>query len=141
NVRDGFRCSPASAYLRPVMGRQNLTVVTGAQAVRLTFTATRCTGLEFLLDGELRSVHASVAVILCAGAIHTPQLLLLSGVGPHAELEQLGIATVLDLPGVGRNLQDHVMLRGVCFESKYSLPAPNNNLSGSAFFWKSRHAL
>src|SRR5262245_28466532 len=141
NVRDGVRCSPASAYLRPVMERRNLTVLTGAQAVRLTFTGTRCTGLHVLLEGELCSVDARTEVILCAGAIHTPRLLLLSGVGPHADLERLGIATVLDLPGVGRNLQDHVLVKGLCFGAKYPLPAPNNNLSGSAFFWTSPRAL
>jgi len=141
NVRGGARCGPAEAYLRPVMGRQNLTVRTGAEATRLTFTGTRCIGLDFLLDGELRSVDARTEVILCAGAIHTPRLLLLSGIGPHADLERLGIATVLDLPGVGRNLQDHVLLKGLCFEAKYPLPSPNNNLSGSAFFWTSPRAL
>jgi choline dehydrogenase len=104
NVRDGMRCSPAGAYLRPVMGNENLTVLTEAQAVKLTLTGTRCTGLDFLLDGQLHSVRASREVILCAGAIHTPRLLLLSGIGPPEDLEQLGIDTVIDLPGVGRNL-------------------------------------
>ena len=141
NVRDGTRCSPAVAYLRPVMGNKNLTVRTEAQAVKLTLSGTRCTGLDFLLDGELRSVGASREVILCAGAIHTPRLLLLSGIGPQADLEQLGIDTVVDLPGVGRNLQDHILLAGLCFEAKHPLPAPNNNLGGSACFWKSRPAL
>jgi choline dehydrogenase len=141
NVRDGTRCSPAGAYLRPVMGHKNLTVLTEAQAVKLTLTGTRCTGLDFLLGSKLHSVGASREVILCAGAIHTPRLLLLSGVGPQADLEQLGIETVIDLPGVGRDLQDHVMLAGLCFEAKHPLPAPNNNLAGSTFFWKSRSAL
>jgi choline dehydrogenase len=141
NVRDGTRCSPAGAYLRPVMGNQNLTVLTEALAVKLTLTGTRCTGLDFLLDGKLRSVGASRELILCARAIHTPRLLLLSGVGPHADLEHLGIETVVDLPGVGRNLQDHVWLRGLCFEAKHPLPAPNNNLGGSTCFWESGPAL
>jgi choline dehydrogenase len=141
NIKGGRRCSPADAYLRPVMGHRNLTVLTEAPAVKLTFTGTRCTGVEFLLDGELRSVGASREVILCAGAIHTPRLLLLSGVGPHADLEPLGIDTVIDLPGVGRNLQDHLWIMGLCFESKHPLPAPNYNLAGSACFWKSRPAL
>jgi choline dehydrogenase len=141
NVKGGTRCSPASAYLRPVMGHKNLTVLTEAQAVKLTLSGTRCTGLDFLLDGQLHSVGASREVILCAGAIHTPRLLLLSGIGPHADLEQLGIDTVVDLPGVGRNLQDHVLLTGLCFEAKHPLPPLNNNLSGSTFFWKSRSAL
>jgi choline dehydrogenase len=140
NVKGGTRCSPAGACLRPVMGNQNLTVLTGAEAVEMTFTGTRCTGVAFLLDGELRSVGASREVILCAGAIHTPRLLLLSGIGPQADLARLGIHTVVDLPGVGRNLQDHVLIQGLCFEAKHPLPAPNNNLGGSACFWKSRPA-
>src|SRR5215475_7858496 len=106
NVRDGTRCSTWSAYMRPVVGHQNLTVLTRAQAVKLTLSGTRCTGLDFLRDGQLRSVRASREVVLCAGAIHTPRLLLLSGIGPQGDLEQLGIDTVIDLPGVGRNLQD-----------------------------------
>ncbi len=141
NVKGGTRCSPAGAYLRPVMGHNNLTVLTGTETVKVTFTGTRCTGVTFLLDGELRSVVASREVILCAGAIHTPRLLLLSGIGPPADLARLGIHTLVDLPGVGRNLQDHVMLHGLCFEAKHPLPALNNNLGGSACFWKSRPAL
>src|SRR5262249_8898990 len=80
-------------------------------------------------------------LILCAGAIHTPRLLLLSGVGPQADLKPLGIDTVIDLPGVGRNLQDHLWIMGLCFEAKHPLPAPNYNLGGSAGFWKSRPGL
>jgi len=140
NVRDGTRCSPSRAYLRPVMGNQNLTVLTEAQAVRLTLSGTRCTGLDFLLDGQLHSVRASREVILCAGAIHTPRLLLLSGIGPQDDLEQLGIDTVVDLPGVGGNLQDHPLATGLCFEAKHPFP-PSNNLGYSTFFWKSRSDL
>ena len=141
NIKEGRRCSPADAYLRPVMGKRNLTVLTEALAVKLTLTGTRCTGVEFLLDSELCSVGGSREVILCAGAIHTPRLLLLSGIGSKADLEPLGIDTVIDLPGVGRNLQDHLWIRGLCFEAKHPLPAPNYNLGGSAGFWKSRPAL
>jgi len=141
NVKGGARCSPFLAYLRPVMGHRNLTVRTEARAVQLTLSGTRCTGLDFLQDGQLHSVGASREVVVCAGAIHTPRLLLLSGVGPQADLEQLGIDTVVDLPGVGRNLQDHVWLHGLCFEAKHPRPAPNNNLGGSLAFWRSRPAL
>src|SRR5262249_48166069 len=123
NIKGGRRCSPADAYLRPVLGHPNLTVLTEAPAVRLTFAGTRCTGVDFLLDGKRRSVRTSGELILCAGAIHTPRLLLLSGVGPQADLEQLGIDTVGDLPGVGRNLQDHLWIRGLCFEARHPLPA------------------
>jgi choline dehydrogenase len=77
-------------------------------------------------------------MILCAGAIHTPRLLLLSGIGPQDDLERLGIDTVVDLPGVGQNLQDHILVAGLCFEPKQPLPPPNHNLGGSTFFWKSR---
>src|SRR5262249_58996061 len=91
NINRGRRCSPADASLRPVLGHRNLTVLTEAPAVKLTLTGTRCTGVEFLLDGHLRSVGASRELILCAGAIHTPRLLLLSGLGPKADLEHLGI--------------------------------------------------
>src|SRR5215471_13824233 len=141
NVKGEARCGPAGTYLRPVMGNRKLTVLTNAPAVKLTLTGTRCTGVEFLLDGELCSVGASREVILCAGAIHTPRLLLLSGVGPPPDLGPLGIDTVIDLPGVGRNLQDHLWIMGLCFESKHPLPAPNYNLAGSAGFWKSRPSL
>jgi choline dehydrogenase len=123
------------------MGNKSLTVLTEAQAVQLRLSGTRCTGLDFLLDGQLHSVGASREVIVCAGAIHTPRLLLLSGIGPHADLERLGIDTVVDLPGVGQNLQDHVLLAGLCFEAKRPLPPPNNNHGGSTFFWKSRPEL
>jgi choline dehydrogenase len=141
NVRNGARSSLVDAYLRPVMDYKNLTVLTEAQAVKLTFTNRRCAGLDFLLNGTVRSVGVSDELILCAGAIHTPRLLLLSGIGPHTDLDQLGIDTILDLPGVGRNLQDHIWIRGLCFEPKHPLPAPNNNLSGSMSFWKSQPEL
>src|SRR5262249_47228309 len=123
------------------MGLRNLAVRTEAQAVKLTLSGTRCTGLDFLQDGRLHSVRASREVVLCAGAIHTPCLLLLSGVGPGDALERLGIGTVVDLPGVGRTLQDHIWLHGLCFEAKHPRPAPNNNLGGSLSFWRSRPAL
>src|SRR5262249_34614653 len=110
NIKGGRRCSPANAYLRPVMGHRNLTVLTEAPAGEPAVTGTRCTGVKLLVDGEVWSVGASREVILCAGAIHTPRVLLLSGVGPHADLDALGIDTVIDLPGVGRNLQDHLWI-------------------------------
>jgi choline dehydrogenase len=138
NVKAGARHGPAQAYLRPVMGRKNLMVVTEAQVVKLTLTGTRCTGLEFLWDGRRHSALASREVVLCAGAIHTPRLLLLSGIGPQEELAPLGIHAAVDLPGVGRNLQDHVLVAGLCFEAKRPLPPPRHNLAGSAAFWKSR---
>src|SRR5262249_56242281 len=75
------------------------------------------------------------------GGAGRPALLFPAGAGPQAALEPLGIDTVIDLPGVGRNLQDHLWIRGLCFETKHPLPAPNHNLGGSAGFWKSHPAL
>src|SRR5262249_35014496 len=125
----------------PVMGHQNLTVRTEAHVVTLTLAGTLCIGVDFLLDGQLHFVRASREVILCAGAIHTPRLLLLSGLGPQAELKRLGINTVVDLPGVGRNLQDHPLVAGLCFEAKHPLPPRKINGSESTAFCKSRAAL
>jgi choline dehydrogenase len=140
NIKEGRRCSPVEGYLRPVMGKKTLTVLTEAPAASLAFAGTRFSGVEFLRDGKLCSVGASCEVILGAGAIHTPRLLLLSGVGPHADLKRLGIATVLELPGVGHNLQDHLWITRLSFETKHPLPDPNYNGAGSAGFWKSRPA-
>jgi choline dehydrogenase len=141
NVRDGRRCSPADSFLRPAMSRESLTVLTQAQTVRLRLRGTRCFGVDVLIEGRLHSIDAAQEVILCAGAIDTPRLLMLSGIGPQRDLERLGIATAVDLPGVGRNLQDHVLVAGLCFQAKQPLPPPNNNLSGSVAFCKSRPEL
>ncbi|HSD61796.1 MAG TPA: choline dehydrogenase [Burkholderiales bacterium] len=105
---NGQRCSSARAYLRPAADRPNLAVLTRAQATRVLFQGRRAAGVTFRRDGAERSVAARREVILCGGAINSPQLLLLSGVGPGAELQALGIPLIHDLPGVGRNLQDHL---------------------------------
>lgn len=105
---NGRRCSAARAYLRPAEGRPNLTVLTGAQATRVLFEGRRATGVALRQQGNERQVTARREVILSGGAINSPQLLLLSGVGPGAELQALGIPVVHDLPGVGKNLQDHL---------------------------------
>ena len=107
SIRNGRRCSTAVAYLAPVQRRANLTVVTGAHATRILMAGTRATGLEYAHGGELIRVAATGEVILAAGAFNSPQLLMLSGIGPAAHLAEHGIAAVLDLP-VGRNLQDHL---------------------------------
>ena len=105
----GRRSSAASAYLRPVLRRRNLTVLTGALTRRVRFDGLRrATGVEFTRDGVLRTALARREVILSAGAINTPQLLMLSGVGPGGHLAEHGIPIVADLPGVGQGLQDHL---------------------------------
>lgn len=106
--RNGERCTSAAAYLHPHLARPNLTVLTKAQATKILFEGKRAIGVAYRQRGADKSVRARREVILSGGAYNTPQLLLLSGVGPTAELGALGIPVVHDLPGVGKNLQDHL---------------------------------
>ena len=107
NVYRGRRLSAARAYLHPVLHRKNLDLVTKAHATRLVMDGTRVTGVEYQRRGR-RHVVAAAEVVLCGGAINTPQLLQLSGIGPAAVLRDAGVSPVVDLPGVGENLQDHL---------------------------------
>lgn len=107
-ARRGERCSAAAAYLHPVMGRRpNLTVLTGTRATRILFDGRRAVGVAWNRRGHTGVAEAAREVILCAGAFQSPQLLMLSGIGPAADLARHGIAPLVDLPGVGQNLQDH----------------------------------
>ena len=107
NVYRGRRQSAARAYLHPVLHRKNLNLITKAHATRLIMDGTRVTGVEYQRRGQ-RHVAAAAEVVLCGGAINTPQLLQLSGIGPAAVLNDAGVSPVVDLPGVGENLQDHL---------------------------------
>ena len=106
-VRAGRRASTAEAYLRPALSRPNLEVETGALATRILFEGDRAVGLDYVRDGRAQQVRAEREVILAGGAYNSPQLLMLSGVGPADELMQAGVTPFHDLPGVGRNLQEH----------------------------------
>jgi 4-pyridoxate dehydrogenase len=107
-IRDGYRSSAATAYLRPARGRKNLDVETGAHATRVLMQGTRATGVEYVKDTrETVRVAAAREVILAGGTFNTPPLLMLSGIGPAEHLHAMGIAPVVDLP-VGKNLQDHL---------------------------------
>jgi choline dehydrogenase-like flavoprotein len=106
--RVGERCSAAAAYLHPAMERKNLHVITGARATRIVLEGRRATGLRYRRGRHEERVTARREVILSAGAFGSPQLLLLSGIGPAAELSRHGIPIVHELPGVGANLQDHL---------------------------------
>lgn len=130
------RCSTAVAYLNPIKSRPNLTIVTEAQVTALTFSGKRCTGLTYVQRGQSQQVSAH-ETILSAGAYGSPQLLLLAGIGPAEELRALGIDPRLDLPGVGRNLQEHCG-SAVQFECRkpltyYSL---RNPLRGALATWQ-----
>ncbi len=111
NQRSGWRWNTAKAFLRPTKGRPNLRIVTEAQATRLTTDAGQVTGLELTLNGRPARAFVSGELVLAAGAIGSPQILQLSGIGPGAVCQDAGIDTVLDVPGVGRDLQDHLQLR------------------------------
>ncbi len=107
-VGNGRRCSAANAYLRPAMRRANLAVRTHTLATRILFEGRRAVGVRYERGGALEEVRARREVIVSAGPINSPQLLKLSGIGAAAELGELGIGVVCDLPGVGENLQDHL---------------------------------
>ena len=113
-IGQGIRCGAAAAYLEPARSRPNLTVLTHAQATRLRFRGNRAVAVDYLRLGSEERAEAGAEVILSAGALRSPQLLLMSGVGPAAELEALGIPVRLNLPGVGKNLQDHLHTRVRC---------------------------
>jgi choline dehydrogenase-like flavoprotein len=107
NIVDGCRLSAADAYLRPVLDRENLDVITDAVVQRLRIWHGRCVGIDYVVAGRSVSLDCVGEVVLTAGAIGSPHLLLLSGVGPQVCLRDVGITTVVDLPGVGANLHDH----------------------------------
>ncbi|MFZ4806041.1 MAG: GMC family oxidoreductase [Hyphomicrobiaceae bacterium] len=112
-TRDGWRASSARAFLHPIRHRANLTVVTGAQVARILFDRRAASGVAWTRGGAQESAHAAREVILAAGAIQSPQLLQLSGVGPADLLAKHHIPVVVDLPGVGENLQDHYQARTI----------------------------
>lgn len=107
-VRDGARCSAAKAYLRPAMKRTNVTVVTHAMAEQIVMEGRKAVGIRYRRGGQTHIAYADREVILSGGPINSPQLLMLSGIGPSAELRRHGIDIEADRPGVGANLQDHL---------------------------------
>jgi choline dehydrogenase len=141
-IRDGVRETAASAFLDPVAMSPSLTLLSGVEALRLRFAGTRCTGVEITADGGLELVEARSEVILCAGAIGSPRLLLLSGIGPADELGRIGIEAVANLRGVGRNLHDH-LLSPVIFSSPSPVPPARPGLTQlhAYLFWRSRPGL
>ena len=125
NTRRGVRCSAADAFLRPALGRANLQLETHALVRRVVFEGRRAVGVEYEQNGRVHVVRARREVILSAGAINSPKLLQLSGVGPAALLQQHGIALVLDQPAVGGGLQDHI---AVSYFYKATEPTLNDQL-------------
>ena len=129
-MKNGLRCSSATAYLKPARRRPNLSIVTYALTRRLVLSQGRAVGVEIERDGMVETIGARREVILAAGAIGSPQILQLSGIGPGALLQEHGIAVACDLPGVGENLQDHLQARAVYQVTEPTLNDEVNSLFG-----------
>jgi choline dehydrogenase len=135
NIKHGRRHSAAAAFLAPVVGRPNLTVWTHTVVHRLLTEGTRAAGVLYARDGRVGQVRARRGVILSAGAIASPQILMLSGIGPAADLRRHGIAVLADAPGVGENLQDRLRT-AVRWQGRTELPA--SSVSAGLFTWSTR---
>lgn len=116
NIRKGKRESAATAFLEPIKHRSNLTIQTNAHVSKVLFQTNRAVGVEYVHNDQIKQVQADGEVLLTAGAINSPQLLMCSGIGPATDLQKLGTSVVADLPGVGQNLQDHI---AVCIDYMY----------------------
>src|SRR5262249_1703033 len=138
-VREGKRHSIFRSYLYPIMDQPNLTVLRHALAARIRFDGDRATGIEFLYNGKTHRVQATREVVLSLGAINTPKLLMQSGIGDESELKRVGIPVRQALPGVGRNLHDHVAFG--CVWENAGLPSPKIPRSQTSCFWKTRTTL
>ena len=142
-VLDERRHSSAAAYLAPVREDPLLTVELRAHARRLLLEGGRCVGVEFAASGgELRTARAELEVVLAAGTIESPRLLMLSGIGPAEHLASLGIDVALELPGVGENLHDHILSPVICSaEREIGPPPPGCWAAETHLFWRSRAGL
>jgi choline dehydrogenase len=140
-IKEGKRHSVAAAFLMPILDRSNLTAQTGALVTRLLFEGTRAVGVEYLLQGTSYQIRVNQEVILSAGAIDSPKLLMLSGIGNADHLRSSGIPVVVDLPGVGQNLQDHLQVP-VAHQAIQDLqPAPTSNIAEAGLFLQTESSL
>ena len=133
-IQQFFSHSAAAAFLVPILQRPNLTVITGALVTRLLFEGTRAVGVEYLHEGMLNQARVNSEVILSAGAFDSPKLLMLSGIGDAASLQALGIPVVVDLPGVGQNLQDHLLVPVVYQATQDLHPASTSSIGEAGLF-------
>jgi choline dehydrogenase len=138
NVRNGKRQSTFVAYVKPYLHRPNLTVLTGALVRRVTFSGNRATGVEVSFQGAVHRISADVEVVLSLGTVHTPKVLMHSGVGDGDHLRRFGIPVVAALPGVGRNLQDHL---GFTCIWEFPEPGGQHQLTQSVIYWQSESGL
>jgi len=134
-IRNGRRQSIFRSYVYPQMDRGNLTVLTGALVTQVRLQGRRAIGIDVLHDGRLHQIDATCEIVLSLGAIHTPKLLMQSGIGDEAELKAFGIGVAHHLPGIGRNFQDHLLLP--CMWEPKVPPRVNNSGAEATLFWKS----
>jgi choline dehydrogenase len=131
---DAVRVTEGSAFIHPILGRRNLNLVLRARATKLMIEGGRCVGVEYHGEDGPVTLRAEREVVLCAGAFETPKLMMLSGLGPADHLREHGIDVVQDMPGVGQNLHDHLLL-GTAYESVVDLPAPQLAAEAGLFTW------
>jgi choline dehydrogenase len=139
-IKQGQRQSMARAYLYPVLGRKNVTLLVNTHVDRLTFSGNRVTGVQIRRGASVSNVSAKTEVIVSAGGINTPKLLMLSGIGDEAQLRMHGIKARMHSPEVGRNFQDHLLHGGCIWEPKEALPH-RNSAAEVAGFWRSNSSL
>lgn len=140
NLRDGRRFNTWHAYLRPIADNEALDLVTGAHVRRLLVEAGTVVGVEYEKDGQLHTLRAA-ETILAAGALNSPELLLRSGIGPAGELSEIGIEPIHDLPGVGKNLHDHLLSPVIYTTTEKEVPFPEVAPAETHLFWKSEPGL
>ena len=139
-IKDGRRHSVFANYLQPILDRPNITVLINAAVQKLALDGTTAAGVVVRVGGGTRTISANREIILSSGAINTPRILMLSGIGDEIVLKSAGVPVVHKLSGVGKNFRDHVLLAGCVWEYKTPLP-PRNCIGECTFFWKSDTAL
>jgi len=140
-IKEGQRFSVVQAYLQSARTRPNLTILTHAESHRLVLEGTRCVGVEYTHEGLVKTARADAEVIVSGGVFGSPCLLMRSGIGPAPDLKRLGIPVIVDLPGVGQNLQDHPLVGSINYECCGRLPSPRNNGTEATAWWHSRTGL
>lgn len=141
DIKDGKRGGVLTSYLEPARSRANVTVKAGALATRLALEGSRCVGVEYIAGGERHTARAAREVVVCCGAIETPKLLMLSGIGDPDQLKRVGIPAIVDLPGVGENFHDHPLIIGPIGRLAEPGPDPRGNMTEVGLFWGSAAGL
>lgn len=141
DINDGKRSGVRAGYLDPALERGNITVETRALATKLIFDGKRCTGVEYTQNGEIKTATATKEVIVASGAIQSPKLLLLSGIGATTQLEEHGIDVLHDLPGVGENFHDHPLMIGPIAYMNKPGSDPKGQVTEVALFWGSEEGM